>query len=52
VLDEVLTSLDAAAMRFVTSLIEEHLNKGGIAVVATHHEFDLSSVTYQRLDLA
>jgi heme exporter protein A len=52
VLDEVLTSLDSSAVRFVTSLIEEHLNKGGIAVVATHHEFDFSARSYQRLDLA
>ncbi|MCM3902984.1 MAG: cytochrome c biogenesis heme-transporting ATPase CcmA, partial [Pyrinomonadaceae bacterium] len=42
VLDEVLTSLDSSAVRFVTSLIEEHLNKGGIAIVATHQELDLS----------
>lgn len=52
VLDEVLTSLDSSAVRFVTSLIEEHLNEGGIAVVATHHELDLSADSYQRLDLA
>jgi heme exporter protein A len=52
VLDEVLTSLDSSAVHFVTSLIEEHLNKGGIAVVATHHELDLSAESYQRLDLA
>ncbi len=52
VLDEVLTSLDSAAVRFVTSLIQEHLNKGGIAVIATHHELDLSVDSYQRLDLA
>ena len=52
VLDEVLTSLDSSAVRFVTSLIEEHLNKDGIAVVATHHELDLSADSYQRLDLA
>ncbi|MDQ3666855.1 MAG: cytochrome c biogenesis heme-transporting ATPase CcmA [Acidobacteriota bacterium] len=52
VLDEVLTSLDSSAVRFVTSLIEEHLNKGGIAVVATHHELDLPADSCQRLDLA
>jgi len=52
VLDEVLTSLDAAAVRFITSLIEDHLNNGGIAVVATHHELNLSTGSYQRLELA
>lgn len=52
VLDEVLTSLDSSAVLFVTSLIEEHLNKGGIAIVATHHELDVSADSHQRLDLA
>lgn len=52
VLDEVLTSLDSSAVRFVTSLIEGHLNKGGIAVVATHHELALAADSYRRLDLA
>jgi heme exporter protein A len=52
VLDEVLTSLDSSAVQFVTSLIGEHLNKGGIAVVATHHDLDLPTDSYQRLDLA
>lgn len=52
VLDEVLTSLDSAAVRFITSVIEDHLNNGGIAVVATHHELNLSTGSYQRLELA
>ncbi|CAN5730530.1 cytochrome c biogenesis heme-transporting ATPase CcmA [soil metagenome] len=52
VLDEVLTSLDSSAIRLVRSLIEEHLNRGGIAVIATHHELDLSTDSFQRLDLA
>jgi len=52
VLDEVLTSLDSSAVQFVTSLIDDHLKKGGIALVATHHELDLSADSCQRLDLA
>ncbi|MFN2511639.1 MAG: cytochrome c biogenesis heme-transporting ATPase CcmA [Pyrinomonadaceae bacterium] len=52
VLDEVLTSLDSSAVQFVTSLIKEHLNKGGIAVIATHHDLELSTDSHQRLDLA
>jgi heme exporter protein A len=51
VLDEVLASLDAAAMRLVNSLIEGHLDKGGIAVVATHQELQLSASSFQRLEL-
>lgn len=52
VLDEVVTSLDSSAVNFVTSLIEAHLHKGGIAIVATHHELDVSTDSFQRLDLA
>jgi len=51
-LDEVLTSLDKAAIALVRSLIEEHLAKGGIAIVATHQEFELKSASSQRLELA
>lgn len=52
VLDEVLASLDSAAVRLVKSLIEEHLSKGGMAIVATHQELMLSAGSFQRLELA
>ena len=51
-LDEVLTSLDTAAISLVRSLIEEHLSNGGMAIVATHQELALSAVSSQRLELA
>ena len=51
-LDEVLTSLDKAAVALIRSLIEEHLANGGIAMVATHQEFELKSGSVQRLELA
>ena len=51
-LDEVLTSLDKVAIGLIRSLIEEHLSNGGIAIVATHQELELSAVTMQRLELA
>lgn len=51
-LDEVLTSLDKAAVALVRSLIEEHLVNGGIAIVATHQELELKSASVQRLELA
>ena len=50
-LDEVMTSLDKGAIRLVRSLIEEHLNRGGIAMVATHQELELSAGVTQRLEL-
>lgn len=51
-LDEVLTSLDKAAVGLIRSLIEEHLANGGIAMVATHQEFELKSGSVRRLELA
>ena len=52
VLDEVLTSLDKAAVVLMKSLIEEHLSKGGLAVIATHQKLNLSASSFQRLELA
>ena len=50
-LDEVLTSLDKGAVALVRSLIENHLNGGGIAIVATHQELELSTGHTKRLEL-
>ena len=51
-LDEVFTSLDKNAIGLIRSLIEEHLAKGGIAIVATHQELNLTAASVQRLELA
>lgn len=51
-LDEVLTSLDKEAVELVLGFIEEHLNRGGIAIVSTHQELNLSATSFQRLELA
>lgn len=51
-LDEVLTSLDKTAIALVRSLIEEHVTSGGMAIVATHQELELSAPSIQRLELA
>ena len=50
-LDEVLTSLDKSAVALVRSLIENHLNGGGIAIVATHQEVELAAGRTKRLQL-
>jgi heme exporter protein A len=52
VLDEVLAALDTAAVDLVRTLIEGHLNNGGMAIVATHHELQISAGSFQRLELA
>ena len=51
-LDEVMTSLDKGAVALVRSLIENHLAGGGIAIVATHQELELSALQTKRLELA
>jgi heme exporter protein A len=50
-LDEILTALDKTAVAFVRSLIEEHLAEGGMAIVATHQDIELSRGVTQRLEL-
>ena len=50
-LDEVLTSLDKGAVALVRSLIENHLKGGGIAIVATHQELELTTGHTRRLEL-
>ena len=51
-LDEVLASLDHSAGTVIESMIGEHLNKGGIAIVATHQEIHITAGSFQRLELA
>lgn len=51
-LDEVMTSLDKGAVALVRSLIEEHLTRGGLAIVATHQELELAAGVTKRLELA
>lgn len=51
-LDEVMTSLDKAAIALIRSLIEEHVSSGGMAIVATHQELELATGLTQRLELA
>lgn len=51
ILDEVLASLDTAAVKLVESLIEGHLRNGGLAIVATHHDLNLPAGLFQHLEL-
>jgi len=52
ILDEVLTSLDDTAISLSRQFIAEHLNKGGMAVVATHQDLNLDAPRFQRLQLS
>ena len=51
-LDEVLASLDHAAVTLIEKVIGDHLSKGGIAIVATHQELHISAGSFKRLELA
>jgi len=51
-LDEVVTSLDEAAASAITTLIDEHVSRGGMAVVATHQDLKLAARMSQRIELA
>ena len=52
ILDEVLASLDDAAIALTRQLIDEHLKEGGMAIVATHQELGVSAGLVQRIELA
>jgi len=52
ILDEVLTSLDDAAMNLSREFISEHLKQDGIAIVATHQDLNLLAPRFQRLQLS
>jgi heme exporter protein A len=51
-LDEVIASLDQAAISLFESIIGEHLSRGGMALVATHQELHISAGSFQQLELA
>jgi heme exporter protein A len=51
-LDEILTSLDDSGVDLVRTLITEHIEGGGLAIVATHQELDLSPPDFQTINLA
>jgi heme exporter protein A len=52
ILDEVLTSLDEAAVKLSRRFIGDHLSKGGLAIIATHQELDLARDRIQRIELS
>ena len=52
ILDEVLTSLDDAAVRLSREFISDHIKNGGIAIVATHQDLNLSVERMRRIQLS
>ena len=51
VLDEPFTALDKAAVELLQTLIAEHVDEGGMAIITTHQEVPLTSGQIQRLQL-
>ncbi len=51
ILDEVLTSLDAAAMALSAGFIGDHLRNGGMAIIATHQDLNISPTATQRIEI-
>ena len=51
ILDEVLTSLDAAALALSAGFIGDHLRNGGTAIMATHQDLNISATATRRLEI-
>jgi heme exporter protein A len=51
VLDEPVTALDAAGIELLARLVHEHLDRGGVAVLATHQALGLAPARVQSLVL-
>ena len=51
ILDEPLASLDDAGVTLACNLIDEHVSNGGMAIIATHQEMNLSAGQMQRIEL-
>ena len=52
VLDEPFTALDVKAVDFLQGVISQHIDKGGMAILTTHQQVDLTSGQVNRLNLA
>jgi heme exporter protein A len=52
ILDEPFTSLDKQGISMIESLMAEHCAKGGMMVMASHHDVNLQGVDVQRIRLS
>ena len=51
ILDEPFVALDQAAIQLLADLVAAHLDKGGLAVLTSHQQVDIGTVTAQILEL-
>ncbi len=52
ILDEPFTSLDKATVGFFESLIKQHISRGGMLILTSHHDIDLSGLSVHHLNLS
>jgi heme exporter protein A len=52
ILDEILTSLDDAGVNLTRGLITHHVNDGGMAIIATHQDLNLSLPQIQVMNIS
>jgi heme exporter protein A len=50
ILDEPTAALDRASERLFATMVNRHLERGGLAVIATHQPLDITPVTHLSLD--
>ena len=51
ILDEPLVALDTSAVLLVKSILEQHLEKGGMVVMTTHQDINITAIETKRLQL-
>ena len=51
ILDEPYTALDRSGVRLVEKMLADHLLRGGMAVITTHHPVAIAESHVTRLDL-
>lgn len=52
VLDEPFTSLDTDTVKFFERLIKQHIERGGMLILTSHHEIDLSGLSVTHFNLS
>lgn len=52
ILDEPFTSLDTATVNLFESLIKQHISRGGMLILTSHHDIDLSGLSVNHLNLS
>jgi heme exporter protein A len=50
ILDEPFTALDKAAIRMIEGWLDDHIKRGGMAVLTSHHTVHCEQATFLRLD--